>query len=58
MSVLVPGSIWHYPRCMKCGESFTPGPPECLNCGGPILPGNQPAPDTNCPDWLMILESR
>jgi hypothetical protein len=54
-SVLIPGSIWHYPRCLSCGSTFMPEPPACP-CGGSILPGGEPAPETNAPDWLMILE--
>jgi hypothetical protein len=55
-SILIPGSVWHYGRCMKCGDSFMPDPPRCY-CGGRILPMNEPAPDTTVSeDWMMIFE--
>ena len=55
-SVLMPGSVWHYGRCMKCGESFMPDPPSCP-CGGEILPHGVPAPDTKLQDFEIIPEA-
>lgn len=55
-SVLIPGSVWHYTRCLQCGSSHMWGTPECLSCGGEMLEGGAPAPETTSEDWLMIFE--
>lgn len=43
-SLIAPGSVWHYARCLKCGDSCTGRPSHCVICGGEMLPPDVPAP--------------
>lgn len=53
-SVLVPGNMFHYARCMSCGNIITPTPKTCF-CGGAIVPPNVPAPETTAEDWMICI---